>query len=138
MDSGDVGTIGEQAVILACLRRGWSVAVPVGDSERYDLIIDRGHGLERAQVKNVKMKDCVSEIPAYSSGFYLKNGKSVLFKRPYTTEEIDLLVAYCRDNGKVYVIDLHQEPSRTVYRLRFLPPKSNQKIGVRYAKDYEI
>ena len=45
---GDIGV----AFAIACMTaKGWAVSVPLGDNQKYDLIVDTGCNLKRVQVK---------------------------------------------------------------------------------------
>jgi hypothetical protein len=77
--------------------RGFGVAKPIGDDERYDVILDRGRGkIWRVQVRG--------------SGYVHQNGFSVHTcwrsggkRMPYTTKQIDFLAAvFCgkRNHGQ--------------------------------------
>lgn len=50
-NSKTVGDVSEAKVLARFIELDWSVSIPFGDNQRYDLILDRGLGLERVQVK---------------------------------------------------------------------------------------
>lgn len=51
MDTKLIGDIGEQAVVLECLKRGWNVLTPVGDRLPYDILIEINNCFIKIQVK---------------------------------------------------------------------------------------
>jgi hypothetical protein len=62
-----VGDIAELAVMSALLRRGFRVAIPFGEDNRYDLIIDDGVALSRVQVKSGRLRNGAIIFNCYSS-----------------------------------------------------------------------
>lgn len=57
MESHRRGDLTEQIVITELKRREISVSTPVGDNERYDVIIEQPEGdLLRAQIKTGRLK----------------------------------------------------------------------------------
>ena len=51
MNSKDTGDRTEAAVLSALLDRGYSVSVPFGDNDPYDLVVDRSGSFIRVQCK---------------------------------------------------------------------------------------
>jgi len=83
-NSKQKGSIAEMQFMLDAARRGFGVAKPFGDNERYDVILDATCRLWRVQVK-------ASEARHYK-GFAVRacwrtTGKHM----PYTKEQIDFL-----------------------------------------------
>ena len=76
------GEAAEAAFLAKASSLGFAVAKPWGDSERYDFILDYGHGFLRVQVKSTQ---CCAE-----SRYHVK---AAGWKDIYTLEEIDFLVA---------------------------------------------
>lgn len=52
MDTKLTGDIAEQHAILAALKRGWGVMIPIGDRLPYDLVFDIDGKLLKIQVKS--------------------------------------------------------------------------------------
>ena len=81
------GDISEMQFMIEASNRGFGVAKPIGDNERYDVILDRGlRRIWRVQVRG--------------SGFVHQNGFSVRTSwrtcgkpMPYTPKQIDFLAA---------------------------------------------
>lgn len=60
MNTKEQGAIGVAAAILHFTKLGWSVSLPVSDTQRYDLIFDDGFNLSRVECKTTS---------------YIRNGK---------------------------------------------------------------
>jgi PD-(D/E)XK endonuclease len=81
------GDVSEMQFMIEASNRGFGVAKPIGDNERYDVVLDRGRRrFWRVQVKG--------------SGFVHQNGFSVRTcwrtsgkRMPYTPKQIDFLAA---------------------------------------------
>jgi hypothetical protein len=55
-------------------------------------------------------------------------------RRRYTVDEVDYFCTYW--NNMCYLIPINE--CSVSKKLRFIPPKNNQKVGISYAKDYEL
>ena len=62
-----IGDLSELEVALALVRAGYLVSKPLGDSHRYDLIIDDGERLARVQVKTGRLYGEVVKFNCSSS-----------------------------------------------------------------------
>lgn len=126
--------IGEQSegmILARFLQLGWIVLQPFGDNQRYDLVLDRGNGFERVQVKTARLKHGTVRIQTCSS--YSHRGKG---KRSYRGD-CELFAAWCNETGKVYLIGVSDVGEQGCW-LRIDPPKNNQAANVRFAKDYVV
>jgi hypothetical protein len=81
------GNIGQTAVTLDALRRGYHVSVPL-EGAAYDLIVDRDGELLRVQVRSTTSCD----------------GKITVRLRDSTSEKVDVLAMYDLASGKTYWI----------------------------------
>ena len=137
MHTKDAGDIAEQFMIAHCLKRGWSVSKPIGDNQRYDMVLDRGDGkLLKIQTKKGTLINGVIVIYTRSSGYRFDGeGKRILFNENYSINDVDFIGSYCNETNKCYLIE-NKEKSN-IY-LRVEPVKNNQTKNVRYAKDFEI
>ena len=103
------GELAELAFLHKAASLGFGVARPHGDSERYDFILDSGERFLRVQVKS---------IFGMVEGMYrlrCTHGDKI----PYTSKEIDFLVAYIAAEGIWYVIRVDCAPASSV--LAFYP-----------------
>lgn len=136
MNTVEIGDIGEAIAIAEFTQAGFIVSKPLSNNARYDLIIDRNNKLYRVQVKTtLKIKDGKMPFPTKSTNYV--QGK--LKPERYTQDEIDLFFLYCVDNGWkgiFYLKDVFQVPLEL--KIRIEEPKNGQKIGVKFAKDYEF
>lgn len=126
---------------LLCITRfyelGYSVSIPYGDSEKYDMILDCRGKLFRLQCKHAKeVFDENGNISflkiktSWQSG-YTKN--SQYHSNKYSKLDIDYFVTHY--NGKNYLIPV--EECSVVKILRILPPKNGQLKDVSFLHDYE-
>jgi hypothetical protein len=128
----DVGARTEGAILAELLRRGYDVLVPFGTNQRYDLVLAFGARFVRVQCKTAQLHD----------GFVLFSARSVRsnrrgsYLRPYTGE-IELFMAYCAANGRVYAVPI-EDATRSEVRLRLSPTANGQAKHVRWARDYEL
>jgi len=90
------GEIAETAFLVKAMRMGFGVAKPWGERGRYDFIVDTKERLWRVQVK--------SAHHASAEGGYTIHAHGNDGSRPYTKDEIDLLVAYVVPEDVWYVI----------------------------------
>ena len=138
MHSKDKGDIVEQFVIAHCLKKGWNISKPIGDNQRYDMIIDKGDGkLYKVQTKKGTIdKHGIIYIYAKSSGYRFDGeGKRILFNESYSPEEVDFIASYCFETNQCYLIK--NEGKKTI-SLRIDEPKNHQTRLIKYAKDYII
>jgi hypothetical protein len=131
MNSKTVGERSEAMVLSRFLQLGYIVLIPFGDNQRYDFVIDRGIGLgfEKIQVKTARLKEGFIEFNGHSSQCHRGKGS-----RGYKGE-CDYFAAYCPQNNECYFIKV-DDCTHTSVILRLTTPKNNQKLKVKYAKDY--
>jgi hypothetical protein len=115
------GNIGQAAVALEALKRGYHVSTPF-EGAAYDLIIDRAGSLSRVQVKYSK-----------SDGKRLK-----VRLRDYTPHDIDAIAAYDGTTGKVYWLPIDMAISSDTVNLRLTPPENGQETGIIWASTFEV
>lgn len=123
------GNSSEAIVLAAYTRAGFVVSIPFGSGAAYDLIVDTGKQLLRVQVKT-----------GWRSGgclFYKmrRRIRDTHFNamRKYTDDDFDYLAIYDPSSEQVYVV-----PSTMMEgdRLRFEPPRNNQKALIKWAADF--
>ena len=108
------GEASEAAFLARATSLGFSVCVPWGDSERYDSVVDHGHGFLRVQVKSATR---------YAETRYRvkTTGASAV---PYTPAEIDFFVAYIVPEDVWYIIPIQAIGCRQ--GVRFYPHTRRQ------------
>lgn len=126
------GAVAETAIALEAIKLGIDVYRPYVDG-RYDLIFDMGHELLRIQCKWAARHGDVVVIRLHSN----RRGPAGMIRRTYTREEVDGFAVFCVGTGRCYFLSADFAGYHEV-RLRLGPAKNNQRVGVRWAKDYEF
>lgn len=128
--TSDKGNIGQTAITLEALRRGYKVAIPFGEGWAYDLVVDRKGKLERVQCKFTESKNGVIQVRCQSS-----NSWGTV---KYTKNNIDWLVVFDNTTGKCYFIPgavLGDKGRRSIFLRLSAPARPTRNMH--YAKDYE-
>src|SRR5437763_7478964 len=93
------GEFAESVFVTECLRRGFAVARPHGDSTAYDLLVDSAGSISRVQVKSVSVLHPPHGI------YHVAVMRSVASsKKPYQRGDFDLLAAYIIPLSLWYII----------------------------------
>src|SRR2546430_7264738 len=119
LSTNQKGAIAEGAIACAAMRLGVGVFRAIAD-ERYDLILDTGRRLIRVQCKTAAHKGDVVLIRRYSC----RRTAGGQHKRSYTSEEVDMIAAYCDELGRGFLIPIARVDGRYDIQLR-LRPSSN-------------
>lgn len=130
-DTKRAGDISEVTVMAALIRMGYRVAIPYGENQRYDLIIEDGGRFARVQVKTGRLRLGSIWFNAYSSHAH-RQGKA----RSYAGE-IELFGIYCRDVERVFLVPV-DDVTRTQGCLRWDCTKNNQGRRIRWAAPYAV
>ena len=128
----DVGTRTEGAILGALVRRGYTVLVPFGTNQRYDLVVDVGGSLLRAQCKTGRLRKGCVEFSA--QGVRSNTRKTIC--RDYKGD-VELFLVHCPETGGIYAIPI-EEATRAHGTLRIDPTANGQEKRVRWARDYEL
>jgi len=88
------GNAGLGIAIAYFSRIGVEVAIPLTDTQRYDLIIVHDRGLERVQVKTTTMKDYGSYVVHLRT---IGGNKSQVKTRPFDPSDYEWLFVVCGD-----------------------------------------
>jgi hypothetical protein len=128
----DVGQRTEAIVLAALVRRGYRVLIPFGTNHRYDLAIDVGDRVLRAQCKTGRLRRGailfhVRSIRSNTRGTYSRTHHN----------EIDLFLVYCPETDRVYAVPV-DEATSTELALRVAPTANGQAKRIRWAKHYEL
>ncbi len=123
----------EAAIAHAALELGIGVSKPLGD-QRYDLIFDLGRNLVRVQCKWACRYRDVIVVRCYSA----RRNAEGLLRRRYRAAEVDAFAIYCADVRRCYFLPFERVPPSGALQLRLARPLNNQKVGVRWAKQYEF
>jgi hypothetical protein len=128
----DVGERTEAIILGELVRRGYKVLLPFGHNQRYDLVIDNGSSFIRVQCKTGRLTNGAVRFRSQS---VITNTKGSQF-RSYGGEA-DLFVVFCPQNGKTYAVPVDSVPESEV-ALRIAPAGNNQRLGIRWATEYEL
>lgn len=104
----------------------------VSDS-RYDFIIDIHSKLIRLQVKTARDKSENGLIIIATSSSHTNTKRTI--NTTYSTEDVDYFATYWDAN--VYIFPVKGCPQREM-KIRLVPPKNGQQIGVRMLNDYTL
>lgn len=111
MNSKDIGSLGEHIAIVKLMELGLSVSRPLGDNDRYDLIIDKENYLYKAQVKaSIGNKDFVQ---FYTSSSQAHRGKG---RSHYSLEEVDLFLLVDVTSKMVFILHNNAKTSSIIIR----------------------
>jgi hypothetical protein len=116
------GELSEIAFALKAVQLG-GIFQPVGDSRRYDFILDSGQDLWRIQVK--------STGGVHDRGYIINAYWASKGHVPYTADQIDFLVAYVISLDVWYIIPVEAFALRTSLPLY---PDPDSKVVGRYKK----
>jgi hypothetical protein len=129
----DVGQRSEAAIIAELVKRGYRILMPYGINHRYDLVIDTGDRLLRAQCKTGRLRDGVILFNTVS----VRVNTRRTFVTPYDADQIDLFLIYCPDTDRVYALDV-REAASSHGALRVDPAANGQAKRIRWAADHEL
>jgi len=131
MNTKQKGDIGVAQVLSNLLSKGFSVSLPWGDSNPYDLIVDTGK-LWRIQVKSTSRRKNGVLIVKVGS-ITTKNGKYQL--RSHGLDPIDFLIAYDSTDHNCYVLpkNIWRDIKGGQISLRLLPSRNKQKKKIHNA-----
>lgn len=128
-ETKEKGDIGEAMVMADVLRRGYKVAIPVGEDWRYDLIVLRNGKLERVQCKYTKSDLRIVSVKCRSTNNWSTH--------KYTSEDLDWIATYDDTTKRVYYIPSSMLSSgRSEIKLRLSPPRNKQQRGINLATDF--
>jgi hypothetical protein len=125
------GDLGEAMVMAEVLRRGYKVAIPVGEDWRYDLIVLRDNHLERLQCKYTESDGKTVVVKCRSTN----NWRTV----KYTSKDFDWLAVYDKTTEQCYFIPASRlGEGRATITLRLEPSRNGQSKKVLWAKDHRV
>ena len=126
----DVGFRTETAILAELGRRGYSILVPWGVNQRYDLVLDLEGKFLRAQCKTGWLRNGSVTFPTRS----IQCNSSRTVVRSYDGDA-DLFLVYCPDTGQVYCVPV-AGAARGYMSLRVEPTRNRQDKHVNWAADY--
>jgi hypothetical protein len=121
------GSVSQAYFTARCLERGWKVCVPVCQHDRYDILLDRGAGFMRVQIKTGRYyNDCINWSTDTREGSYKK--------RRLNENDADLIGIFYPNTRSCYLLPIDMNKKR----LRFFPKKRPSGCVSLNAKDFEI
>jgi hypothetical protein len=128
----DVGLRSEAAITRVLVAMGHCVFLPVGQNQRYDLLVEVDGRFLRCQCKTGRLRNGAIQFNARS---VRSNTKGVMM-RDYVGE-VDFFLIYCEATNGVYAIPM-EDALRTTGNLRVTAPENNQRRRIRWAADYRL
>jgi hypothetical protein len=114
------------------VRRGYSVLLPFGVNQRYDLVLDLGGRFIRAQCKTGRLRD---GVVTFSTRSVRSNTRRTVV-RDYRGDA-DVFLVYCPGTRRLYCIPIEDAPITYMY-LRVEPTLNGQRNRIPWASDYEL
>lgn len=124
------GDLGQAMIMADALKRGYKVALPLGEDWRYDLIILKNGKLLRIQCKYVESKSGVVKVRCETH-----DGRNYY---RYKQEDLDYIGVYDKITDKCYYISsqLLGHSGRGSLSLRVIDARNGQKKRTFKANDF--
>ena len=123
------GEVSEAFILAALTERGYPVSLPFGNNQRYDLIVDNGTVLLRAQCKTGRIRNgAVLFSTCSTNGFTCE-------KTSYEGQ-IDLFLVYVPDSGLIYWVPIEGCPATQMSLRIGDAERGSNASGIRWAHDY--
>ena len=130
-----IGDIGEAQAIALFTKKQIPVSKPLTNNVRYDLIIEKDNKLYRVQVKSTaNIKDGKMEFATKTTNYT----KGTWSSNHYSKNEVDIFFLYCLENDWCGLFIPDNKDIPTTLFIRTIPPKNNQKVGIRLMEDYSF
>jgi hypothetical protein len=126
-----IGEKSEGQIISRLLRTGKTVLKPLGDNQRYDLVLDEGDRFVRIQCKTGRLRNGAVEFATCSS--YAHRG---LGTKDYRGQA-DIFAVYCPDTDGCYLVPV-DAVGMTKCSLRIQGSRNGQAKYVRLAAEFEL
>jgi len=130
MDKKNQGVVGQLRVAHQYQLFGYNIFFPFGDTQKYDLVIEKEGIFKKVQVKTTLAKEGYIYVDARVIGHNLKGVKVY---QPNATD-FDILAVVEMKSQNVYAIPY--DGSQRQFTLRTAIAKNNQQKNVRLASDY--
>ena len=122
----------DATVLAELVKRGFTVLIPFGQIERFDLVVYRNRRFIRVQCKTGRLRRGVVVFNAYS----ISQNRRIVRRLSYRGE-IDVFAVYCAKIDKLYWVPVNAVNS-TQGALRIKPSANKQIKRIRWAKDFEL
>lgn len=124
LNPSQIGEITELKCKIFLIEQGWNVLVPIGNYQKYDIVIEKDNKFYRIQIKHATEKE--DSFLVRTRFDVRQNGKVI--KGLYTEKDCDYFMTEFR--GKFYMFPIFGTNETKLW----LVPKSNP--GSRLAKDF--
>lgn len=126
-----IGDTAVAGVLAKLLKKGYAILLPFGDSQRYDLVLDKEGQFFSVQCKSGRVRNGSIRFNSSSTEWYKG------YRRKNYKGQIDYFGVYCPEIDKTYLVPV-DVVGETQGILRIAPPKNNQAKCVRWGSEYEI
>lgn len=127
----EIGDTAVAGVLASLLKRGNAILLPFGDSQRYDLVIEKNGQFSRVQCKSGRIRNGCIKFNTSSTEWYKEHC------RKNYRGQIDYFGVYCPEIDKSYLVPVNTV-GETQGVLRFKPTKNKQERNVRWSSNFEI
>jgi hypothetical protein len=128
------GAVAEAFIAAVAVRAGIPVLRPLNDGLRYDLVFDVFDRFVRVQCKWAATRGDVVVVTLRSC----RRGPGGFVRRLYAAADVDLVAAYCDDVRRSFAIPPQLFDGRTSVQLRLAPARNNQRVGIKWADDFDL
>jgi PD-(D/E)XK endonuclease len=128
----DVGQRTEAAILSELVRRGYSVLLPFGTNQRYDVVLDLGGRFVRGQCKTGRLRGGSIEFSPRST----RANRSGVFSRSYHGE-VEIFLVHCPKLNRIYAVPVDETP-KSYMALRLKPARNGQARRTHPAENYEL
>ncbi|MQA75446.1 MAG: hypothetical protein GEU88_14075 [Solirubrobacterales bacterium] len=128
----DIGLRTEAAILSELVRRGYSLLLPFGVNQRYDLVFDLGGEFMRAQCKTGRLRRGSVVFRTASVQSNTRGSRCHGYRG-----DADVFLVYCPETDVVYVVPVAESPKGHMM-LRVDRTANGQSERIRWASDYEL
>lgn len=130
LNTSQRGHLGELKVAAAAAEKGYYVGF-MPQQCPYDMVIDRGKGPERVQVKSRKLATNGTLNVGLTVEHHANNNVE------YSANNVDILAIYEPTTDRIAWVNIHKVENMKGLTLRIVPAKNNQTKNVTLFEDYE-
>lgn len=124
------GELSEAIILAQLMKLGWAVSLPFGNNQRYDMILDSGETLIKAQCKTGRLQGgCVCFAVSSANGF--------THERKSYHGEVEVILVYSPDLDTVYWVPINIVGTNEC-RLRVERTKGRATNGIKWASEYVL
>ncbi|AGB15097.1 Protein of unknown function (DUF3257) [Halovivax ruber XH-70] len=117
MNTKQVGDITEVRILAQLVAAGYSVSIPYGDNDPYDLLVDTGSSVLKVQCKTGWVEDDVIRFKTASKT--TRDGSVTMVDYD---DSIDAFAVYCDGQSEFYWMPVDEAGSKSTY-LRLTEPE---------------